>query len=59
VLPVRGGASDYLAAALDMPLPARPGPSLDHLEWDRLGRETFAAYDLARRRRGWWRRLRP
>jgi beta-1,4-mannosyltransferase len=57
VLPVRGAASEFLAAALDMPLPTEPRPPLDDLEWARLGRATLAAYERARDRRPWWRRL--
>jgi hypothetical protein len=57
VVPVSGAAPDFLAAALAMPLPTHARPALEHLDWDRLGRATLAAYEQARRRRPWWRRL--
>ena len=57
VRPVRGAAPDFLDAALEMPLPTHAQPALEHLDWDRLGRATLAAYEQARRRRRWWRRL--
>ena len=50
VIPVQGDASDFLAAALCVTTPAAR-PSLDHLDWERLARQTLAAYALARTRR--------
>jgi beta-1,4-mannosyltransferase len=51
VIPVQGDAPDFLAAALAVPTPTRSRPSLDHLDWQRLARQTLAAYELARTRR--------
>ena len=51
VIPVRGEAADFLAAALAATAPVEPRPSLDHLEWKHLARETLAAYELARTER--------
>jgi beta-1,4-mannosyltransferase len=51
VIPVQGDAADFLAAALAAPAPAQSRPSLDHLDWKRLARQTLAAYDLARSQR--------
>jgi beta-1,4-mannosyltransferase len=51
VTPVRGTATDFLAAALTAPAPATQRPRLDHLGWRNIADQTAAAYELARRRR--------
>ena len=51
VIPVQGDPADFLDAALSAITPEGSRPSLDHLDWERLARQTLAAYDLARTRR--------
>jgi glycosyltransferase involved in cell wall biosynthesis len=51
VIPVQGGADEFVEVALAAPVPSGPRPSLDQLEWSTLAQQTVAAYRLARTRR--------